>query len=265
MSSKNEKAAQARAQAQAQVKAQERRTTLLIVGGSVVGLALFAALVLFIVNQGKVPELGEDGAVAPAAADATGGIPVGAGGVVGEDVPAGEPRVDVYFDFMCPICHTFEQTNADDLDAMREGSEIQLYYHPVSILDRYSNGTNYSTRAAGAAGVVADQAPEAFVDFVDALFVNAPEEGTDGLDDAAIKQIAIDAGVPEDVAGNLTDAGFRKWATAATEQASKDGMQGTPTVRVSQNGEFADGAILDPNVVNYFQPGALREHIESLG
>ena len=269
MSTKNQKAAEARAKAQAQVKAQERRTTLMIVAGSVVGLALFAALVVFIVNQGKVPSLGDEGSTSPAAADATGGIPVGSGGVVGEDVPTDAVRVDVYLDFMCPICNVFEQTNADDLDALREAGTIQLYYHPISILDRYSSGTSFSTRSAGAAGVVADQAPAAFHDFVNAMFANQPEENSSGLSDEEITQIAIDAGVPADVAGSLADDDFKKWATAATEQASVDGMQGTPTVRISATGDFADGLILNADAdspsVDYFTAGNLRAYIESLG
>ena len=258
-----------RAQAQAQVKAQERRTTMMIIAGSVVGLALFGALILFIVNQGDVPELGAEGSTQPAAADATGGIPVGTGGVAGEDVPADAVRVDVYLDFMCPICNTFEAINGDDLDELRESGEIQLYYHPISILDRFSEGTQYSTRSVAAAGVVADQAPEYFLDFQKTLFANQPDEGTTGLSDEDIEQLALLVGVPEDVAGNLTDSDFRKWATAATQQASQDGMQGTPTVRVSETGDFADGVMLnndaDSPTVDYFSEGVLKEYLQGLG
>ncbi|MDN4477498.1 DsbA family protein [Demequina lignilytica] len=269
MSSKNQKAAEARAKAQAQVRAQERRTTLMIIAGSVAGLAIFAAVVIFIVNQGKVPELGSDGATSPVASDSTGGIPVGTSGVVGVDVPTDAVRVDIYLDYMCPICGVFEDTNAADIDEMREAGDIQVYYHPISILDRYSNGTNYSTRSAAAAGVVANDAPEAFLDFSNALFANQPAENTDGLSDDEIEQIALDAGVPADVAGSLVNDDFKKWATAATQQASVDGMQGTPTVRISATGSFDDGLILNADSsspsVDYFTDGNLKAYIESLG
>ncbi|SEJ38436.1 DsbA family protein [Demequina mangrovi] len=275
MASKNTKApdarAAAKAQAQAQVRAQERRTMLMIVAGSVVGLALFAGLIFFIVNQSKVPELGTEGATEPASADATGGIPVGTGGVAGADVPTDVTRVDIYLDFMCPICNVFEQTNADDLDEMREAGDIAVYYHPISILDRYSNGTSFSTRSAGAAGVVAHLAPEHFLDFSAAMFANQPEENSDGLSDDEIEQIALSVGVPEDVAASLDDDGMLKWATAATEQSSQDGMRGTPTVRVSETGDFADGVILnetgndDAPSVDYFTAGNLKAYLESLG
>lgn len=256
---KNQKAAAARAQAQKSVKAQERRTTLGIVVGAVIALLVFGGIVFYIVQSSQVPALDDDNAVVPQASDTeTGGIPVGSGGVVGEDVPTDAPQLDIYLDFMCPVCGQFEDINAEDIAAMRENGDIQLNYHPVSILDRYSNGTEFSTRAANAAATVADAAPANFVDFVDGMFANQPEEGTDGLSDEQIEQIAIDAGVPEDVAATLDDGLFTKWVIAATERASQDGMQGTPTVMLDRE------VLSQQEDVSYFQPGALRTYIEGL-
>ena len=255
---KNQKAAAARAQAQKSVKAQERRTTLGIVIGAVVALLVFGGIVFYIVQSSQIPALDDDGAVVPAGSNTeTGGIPVGTSGVVGQDVPEDAPQVDVYLDFMCPICGRFESTNGEDLAELREGGDIVLSYHPVSILDGYSSGTDFSTRAANAAATVADAAPESFVAFVDAMFANQPQEGTAGLSDEQIEQIAVEAGVPEDVAATLDDGIFTKWVIAATDVASQDGMAGTPTVIV-------DGEVLDQNEVPYMQPGALRPYLEGL-
>lgn len=257
MASKNDKAAQARALAQSQVHAKERKSTMIIVAISVVGLLIFGGIVYFIVNSAKVPGLDESGAVLPAGSDVTGGIPVGKTGIVGVDVPGDEvPRVDIYEDFMCPICGQFEEINAADIDEMREAGTISVYYHPVAILDHTSLGSEFSTRAANAAATVADQAPEHFHSFTAAMYANQPEEGTEGLDDAAIASIAESAGVPADVAGMLDDGKFTKWVIAATDQASQDGMTGTPTVMV-------DREVLDQAEVPYFQPGALKAHLES--
>ena len=254
---KNGKAAQARAQAQRSVKAQERKSTLGIVIGAIAALVVFGGIVFYIVQSSQVPALDEDGAVVPAGSEESGGIAVGASGVVGEDLPSDAPRVDIYLDFMCPICGQFEDVNAEDIEAMREAGDVELYYHPISILDRYSQGTDYSTRAANAAATVADAAPENFVAFSDALFANQPAENTEGLSDEQIEQIAIDAGVPEDVATTLDDGLFTKWVIAATDRASQDGMEGTPTLMVDQE-------ILDQSEVPYFQPGALRTYLEGL-
>ncbi|MGC4174445.1 DsbA family protein [Demequina sp.] len=257
MASKNQDAsaarANAKAKAQQQVKAKERRTTVIIIAVSLVVIAAFAGIVYFIVNSANVPPLAEAGG--PAIADETGGIAVGSGGVAGVDVPTDAVRVDVYLDLMCPVCNQFEQINGEDLNALREAGTIQMVYHPISILDRYSAGTKYSTRAANALAVVADKSPEQFLGFLDALYANQPAENTTGLDDATIAALAIGAGVPSDVAETFADGEFTKWVAAATQQASADGMQGTPTVMV-------DREILDQNQVPYFQEGALKSFLE---
>ncbi|MFW2512267.1 DsbA family protein [Demequina sp. SO4-13] len=253
----NDKASAARRQAQQQVKAQERRTALYITIGAALVVLIFGGIVYFIVQQSSVPSLDSDDAVAPMGADETGGILIGMDGAAGGEAPEDAPRVDIYEDFMCPVCGQFEEINKEDIDAMREAGDIELYVHPISILDHTSQGTNFSTRSANAAATVADAAPEQIVPFMSAMYENQPAEGTGGLTDEQIEQIAIDAGVPEDVAATLDDGIFNKWVVAATDQSSQDGVPGTPAVMVNRE-------MLDQRDVPYFQPGALRAHIEGL-
>lgn len=255
MATKDNRAAQARAQAQKQVASKERRTTVIVIAVSLAVIAAFAGIVYFIVQSSAVPTMAD--VHKPAGSDLSGGIPVGASGVAGEAVDPDTVRVDVYVDFLCPYCRQFEEINAADLAELREAGDITVFYHPIAILDRYSAGTKYPSRAANAAGVVADQAPEAFVAFTDAMFANQPDENTPGLDDATIAAIAVAAGVPEDVAAEFADGEFAKWVIAATNQASLDGFTRTPSIVV--NGELLDG-----NEVNYMTPGVLRAHLEQL-
>ncbi|WP_084128890.1 thioredoxin domain-containing protein [Demequina sp. NBRC 110055] len=260
-SNKNERAAQARKAAQAQVKAQERRTAA-IIGVSVIAvILLFAGVVYFIVRSGDVPEL--DAADAPTGADLSGGIPISSDAIAGVAGPEDAARLDVYLDFMCPICGQFEETNGEDIDAMIADGSVALYVHPISILDRYSNGTNYSTRAANAAATVADAAPEHFMEFQTAMFENQPAENTEGLSDSEIADIAVGVGVPQEVADTFTDGEFTKWVIAATDQSSQDGVPGTPTLRMADPGDsFDDGKVLEQeNDVMYFQPGALAQYV----
>jgi len=247
--------AAAKAKAQQQVKAKERRTTVIIIAAALVVIAAFAGIVYFIVNSSKVPALPD--AHAPQVADETGGIPVGTGGVAGVDVPTDVTRVDLYIDLMCPVCNQFEQINGKDLDSLREDGTIALVYHPISILDRASSGTKYSTRAANAVAVVADQDPSHFLAFITALYANQPQENSTGLSDDEIAAIAIGVGVPADVAGSFKKGEFEKWVIAATDRASQDGMTGTPTVMVNRE-------LLDPKQVNYFTPGTLKAYLEQL-
>jgi protein-disulfide isomerase len=156
----------------------------------------------------------------------TGAISVGDGGDV----------VATYIDFMCPICNQFEQIYGQTLQDLVDDGSITLEYHPVAILDRYSQGTEFSTRAANALYCVAESAPEAVTPFVVSMYENQPAEGTAGLTDEQIIGIAAEAGA-EDAAACITDRTYDRFVTAMTGDmpADENGSRGTPTVTV--NGE----------------------------
>ena len=259
MASKNQQSTQARAaaqaQARAQLKAKERRTTVVIIAVSLLVIMGFAAVVFFIVDSSNTPPVAD--AHAPAVADETGGIPVGTGGVAGKDVPSDVTRVDLYLDLMCPVCNGLEQTNSADVDALREAGTIAVYYHPVSILNRFSQGTMYPTRAANAVAVVAEKDPAHMLPFITALYANQPEENSTGLTDEQIAAIAVGVGVPADVAAGMKNGEFSEWVVAATDRASQDGMSVTPTVMVNRE-------VVDPEEINYFTPGTLKVYLEQV-
>jgi len=257
-----------------QQRVAKRQRTIAIAAG-VGGVIVLAVLIWTILAQGGHPSTLADVALRPAGSTLSGGIPVGADGVAGSTAtPAADAVVvAVYSDYLCPICGVFEQTNGATLDELRQSGEIVVEYHPVSILDRASGGTAYSTRSATAAALVAAQAPEAFIDFHNALFTNQPAETSDTpyLTDAQIAETARTAGVPEavaatiesgeylgtqaDAAGKPLDQTYVPWVLAATEQASKDlGQLGTPTIVI-------DGKVLDPKQYNWQEPGQLAQAI----
>jgi len=202
-----------------------------------------------------------DVADGPRGSTGSGGIPVGPEGVAGavHGAAPGAVVVSVYVDYMCPYCGQFEQVNGPILDQLRGEGTIVVEYHPVSILDEASLGTAYSTRAAAAAALVADQAPEAFIAFNTALFATQPAENTTGLTDAEIAALARGAGAPEGVASTIESGAylagpgsFVNWVGAATDRAARDlGRLATPTVLI-------DGAPLN---ADWAVPGALAQAI----
>lgn len=244
----------ARQLAQQQIKAQERRTTMFIVVGAVVAITLFGGLVWFIIQQTKVPTLDE--MTLPAGGDLTGGILIGQDLSAGGDVPADATRVDVYQDFMCPYCGTFEMTNGEDLEELAAAGEIALHVHPLALLNRYSQGTDFSTRSANALATVADGSPEHVLDFTRLMYMNQPEQNSPGLSDDEMASIAVQAGVPQEVADTIKDGKFTAWALAATEQSSKDQVRGTPSLMI-------DGTLIEQQELPYMEPGVLRAYLES--
>lgn len=158
-------------------------------------------------------------------------------GVVLGDADA--PRtITLYEDFQCPVCAAFEQESADQVRAAVEDGRVKLEYRIVSFLDGASRN-EYSSRAANAAMVVLDTAgADAFWTFHDLLFANQPEEGTAGPDNDALIALALEAGADEnEVSDRIENGEFDQWVVNATDQMSKNGVTGTPTVLI--DGELA--------------------------
>lgn len=162
-------------------------------------------------------------------------------GVVSLPAPSGSKAaakdavtVRVAADYMCPICNQFEQqTDAWQQQQVKAG-KIKQEFIPVSILDRSSNGTQYSTRSAAAAYCVATTDKSKMHDFTKAMYADQPEEGSNGLTDDEIVNIAKKV-IPNNKAMNdcITSERYKKYVGKVSDQASKDGLSGTPTVWVN--------------------------------
>lgn len=233
------KGAQSRARQVAAQRLAAQRRKQRIVSFSIVAVVVIAVLAVVgvvsvtVFNQVNKPK-------APLAAPKGGtndGIYVG---------PASaKATVDLYIDFMCPICNQFEQTTGPTLDKMVQASQIRIYYHPVAYLDRASQGTNYSTRASGAAACAADAG--VFDKYRSVLYQNQPQENTPGLTNAQLIQYGTQAGVKDTAAFEkcVNDGKYSTWTATLTEAASKGGVGGTPTVKV--NGTVVGGKDTVPN------------------
>ena len=253
-----------------QQQAVVKRQRTIAIAATVVGLAVLGFVVAYILGTANASALAD--VERPAGSTDSGAIPVGPDGVAGSTAGAAQDAtvISVYADYLCPFCASFEISNGAVLDELRATGEVVVEYHPVSILDGASAGSVYSTRAAGAAAFVADQAPEAFLDFNLALFMNQPAEGIAGLSNVQIAGLAREAGVSDDVAARIEDGsfvgegdgevtGFKEWVAAATEQASKDlGSLTTPTILI-------DGEKVDTEVYDWRLEGQLAAAVADAG
>ena len=160
--------------------------------------------------------------------------------------PSAATTVDLYVDYMCPYCGTFDRMNGPDIAAKVADGEILFRLHPMSFLDQASGGTMYSTRAANAVVTVARFAPEKFLAFHMELFELQPMEGTPGLTDAQLVDAATSVGVPANVSARFSALAEQAWIASAT-QADFAVVTGTPTVMINK---------MKVNV-NLYQPGAI--------
>lgn len=165
----------------------------------------------------------------------------GTQGVVAIPGPAGSKTaasdavtIRTGFDYMCPICKNFEAETAAWQEQQAKAGAVKRELLPVAILDQASQGTKFSTRSAGAAYAVAAANPAKLNDFTKSMFAAQPAEGSSGLTNEQILQLAKTA-VPNNEAMDkaIKNNSYNDYVSKVTEQASKDGLAGTPTVWVN--------------------------------
>ncbi len=151
--------------------------------------------------------------------------------------------VDIYEDFGCPNCLRFEEQTGSYLQDAVRANLAQARYHPISILDRVSPNS-YSTRAANAALCVSDLGVDEFVAYHDVLYGKngagnqvQPAENTAGPSNRTLAKLGSQANLTTSqvaTVGACIDSGqHTPLVEAMTEEASRKGVTGTPTVFVN--------------------------------
>jgi protein-disulfide isomerase len=221
----------------------ERRRNLLVVGAVVVAVLIIAGVMLAVTNHKDTT----------GQAVGAGGTPqnlTGAYNVVIGDSSAPD-TIKLYEDLQCPICKEFEAATGEQTQAAIAAGKVKVDYHMVAFLDRAST-TNYSSRALNAAmAVLSTAGPDAFMKFRTIAFDNQPEEGSAGVPDSTLIDWAVQAGADKDQVTPLINGNdYHQWVLNATDQMSKDGVNGTPTVFINgqnqgSNPQVAAQAVLD--------------------
>lgn len=211
-----------------------RRTTFIAVATlAVVGLVV-GAVVLFTRGSG-------DAAVAPAyPAVADGGVVTAGNGPI---------VIDVYEDFLCPVCERFEERYGEELTTALNEGRITVRYHSVSILDELTDPPGFSTRAANASLCATDAG--VFPAYHARLFDEQPAEGSAGLTDAQLVGFGTELGV--DI-GQCVASGAHAGDVAAATEAGRtnpaalnaQGQFGTPSV-------LLDGVRVDISDTSWLQ------------
>ncbi len=253
--SKNQRRAEAREKARQlreEQQKKDRRNRWLLQGGvALAAVAIIAVIALVLVNSvrpaGPGPRnmasdgvrIGADFAVVPTAA-----LPAGRDPIPSEANPSGVVDIQIVVDYLCPICGEFEATNGAFIETLIASGAATVEYRPIAILSGRSAGTEYSLRAANAAACVADRDPAAFFDFNASLFAEQPEEGTPGLDDDRLIELAGEAGATAPTVERcIRDRTFASWVRDATDRAltgplairdaNVERIEGTPTIFVN--------------------------------
>jgi protein-disulfide isomerase len=243
----------------AEQERKNRRQRNIVMGSVVAVVAILIVLITVILAEEGRSKL-EEVALRPAGSTLSGAIPVGPAGIAGSTEGAAEDAVvvSVYSDYLCGYCALFEETNAAALAELREAGDIVVEYHTIAI---YPDSPP-DVQLAAAAALIADRAPEAFLDFHHAVMAYQETVMSQGVvSNAEIAEIARGAGVGDDVIAVIEsgeyvtgEQSYVPWVTAATDQASQDlGRLATPTILIN-------GEVLDPQY-DWRTEGKLAEAI----
>ena len=154
--------------------------------------------------------------------------------------------IDVYADFLCPICGQFEKAYKTQIEQAINDGKLQVRYHMVPLLNDRSSPPGYSLDSAHAALAAADASK--FLPFHDALFANQPEEGKRGYDKGQLIDLGKNIGITDPKFAETVNAGtYDQQINAAFQQIENDpklaqdfggGRSGFGTPTVTSNGQI---------------------------
>ncbi|HEV7654102.1 MAG TPA: MauE/DoxX family redox-associated membrane protein [Mycobacteriales bacterium] len=172
--------------------------------------------------------------------------PTPAGASLADGVTVGQATapvtLDLYEDPQCPVCAQFESQVGSAISTWIANGTVKVHYHVISFLDS-SSTTKYSSRAANALYASAGVSADVFAKYHALLYQQQPAEGSAGLTEDTLVQLAQQAGAGS-VEAQIRAGTYADYVAKATDQSSKDGVTGTPTVLV--NGK----AVAQPTLAN---------------
>ena len=213
----------ARLQREQERKREQRRRQVTITLSVIGAVALVVALVALWQSTRNRSEA-YAGQLAPISRQADGDVVMAKAGV-------NAPVLDIYEDFQCPFCKTFEGNSGDTVKRLAAEGKVKVVFHPITLFSQEPLKGN-SLRAATALRCVPGGEPWSRLH--DRLFAEQPAEGTDGF--------ALDDLVAWGKEAGVTDPGFEncvRGQQGASEQLAyssetmkADKIDGTPIVRL---------------------------------
>lgn len=247
--------AQLRAQQEAAARQQRNRRMIGI--GAVVVVVILVAVFVTVFVQDANRRSAEEAAKRAAASGATPTMPANAGQawaplyagdksgiVVNPQAKADAPVVDVYLDFQCSHCRTFEEAFGPEIARLAQAGDFKFVYHNLTFMERNAGNTS-STRPA--IGAVCASNYGVYQQYVMSVFNAAGKPGS-GQGNEAYSDKLLRETIPGELGftGDLL-SGFQKcyddkapatFLGQVTTASNAAQVQGTPTVRV--NGKELD-------------------------
>ena len=153
--------------------------------------------------------------------------------------PTATPTIDVWVDYQCPACRTFEVLNGGYLNEVIAQKKAKVVFHPLTFIGAES------IIAANAAACAADE--NKFVDMNLALFQNqAGSENSGKWQGDVMLAIGESIGIKsESFKQCVREGNYVKWTRNVTDASASKNVNSTPTIRINgkdldRNTEYGD-------------------------
>ncbi|WP_424212360.1 thioredoxin domain-containing protein [Streptomyces sp. BI20] len=236
---KNDDKRAARARLQAEREAQVRRNKVrgrLIIGGALVAALGIAAGVGLWVAKSNGSDSGSDAEAAkkpfvqPKNTSGEDGV------VVGYGKPDAKDRISVWLDPRCPFCAGVEIGLGKTLKDEADAGKYRVEYHFATFLDG-SLGGKGSKRALNALGAAVNEDPKKFMDYLQVLYKNHPEQETTDTFGSTAKLLEFADEVPglrtPEFNKAVKELTYMPWVEKVSEAFYESGKKGTPAVEVN--------------------------------
>jgi protein-disulfide isomerase len=153
--------------------------------------------------------------------------------------PTATPTIDIWVDYQCPACRSFEVLNGGYLNEIIAQKKAKVVFHPLTFIGAES------IIAANAAACAADE--NKFVDMNLALFQNqASSENSGKWQGDAMLALGDSIGIKSDSFKECVREGnYVKWTRNVTDASASKNVNSTPTIRINgkdldRNTEYGD-------------------------
>jgi protein-disulfide isomerase len=214
-----------------QAQKQQRARRLMISLSGLVIVALAVVITVYFVNK-KDPNA-YTGALAPMTRQSDGAILAAKPG-------AKAPKLELFEDFQCPICHEFENSSGSTIKRLAAEGKVNVLYYPFWLFKQQTDPIRGNSQRAANAALCAPA--DKWIPYHDAIYKHQPAEGSKGFSNKDLIGWAKDLGFDtpqfeQCVNGNQKQSQIDSMTNYA-EQTRK--VTGTPTV-------FLNGQALDLN------------------
>ena len=153
--------------------------------------------------------------------------------------PTATPTIDIWVDYQCPACRSFEALNGGYINEIIAQKKAKVVFHPLTFIGAES------IIAANAAACAADE--NKFVDMNLALFQNqASSENSGKWQGDAMLALGDSIGIKSDSFKECVREGnYVKWTRNVTDASASKNVNSTPTIRINgkdldRNTEYGD-------------------------